>query len=114
MILQTVTVDPDEKGHSVSPLVFDFSSKYSLYRKCRRNFVVSFFFFFFLGGGGEGGGLRFTSEGYLTDVAVYANFRNTWHPGYKTFFMLNSAEHEIYPAHTMTSRNKQYGRDFKI
>ena len=23
----------------------------------------------------------------------------TWTQGYKTFFMLNSAEHEIYPAH---------------
>ena len=22
-----------------------------------------------------------------------------WPPGYKTFFMLKSAEHEIYPAH---------------
>ena len=24
---------------------------------------------------------------------------NVWPQGYKTFFMLNSAEHEIYPAH---------------
>ena len=56
-----------------------------------------FIYLFFLGGGGGG---RFTGEGYLTDVAGNANFRKTWHRGYKTFFfMLNSAEHEIYPAH---------------
>ena len=29
------------------------------------------------------------------DVPVY----KTWPRGYKTFFMLNSAEHKIYPAH---------------
>ena len=25
--------------------------------------------------------------------------RETWPPSYKSFFMINSAEHEIYPAH---------------
>ena len=35
---------------------------------------------------------------------VYATFMHkmqpkTWPRGYKTFFMLNSAEHENYPAH---------------
>ena len=27
------------------------------------------------------------------------DFNQTWPRGYKTFFMLNSAEPEIYPAH---------------
>ena len=33
----------------------------------------------------------------VIDVNFYTVF--TWPLGYKTFFMLNSAEHEIYPAH---------------
>ena len=28
------------------------------------------------------------------------SYLETWPQGYKTFFTLNSAEHEIYPAHT--------------
>ena len=28
-----------------------------------------------------------------------------WNQGYKTFFMLNSAEHKIYPAHKCLNAN---------
>ena len=31
-----------------------------------------------------------------TEFRLHSTF---WPRGYKTFFMLNSAEHEIYPAH---------------
>ena len=37
--------------------------------------------------------------GMTVSVAEQAGLCLTWSQGYKTFFMLDSAEHEIYPAH---------------
>ena len=36
---------------------------------------------------------------YLNPTAKSNIFWKSWSRGYKTFFMLNSAEHEIFPAH---------------
>ena len=38
----------------------------------------------------------------------------TWPQGYKKFFMLNSAEHEIYPANKCLNANNQYCWHFNI
>ena len=37
---------------------------------------------------------------WLGSYAIFKGVR-TWPRGYKTFFMLNSAEHKIYPAHNV-------------
>ena len=37
------------------------------------------------------------SRSLIRDFAVHYRINNYWPPGYKTFFMLNSAKHEIFP-----------------
>ena len=37
----------------------------------------------------------------LAGVAINTNVHKGWPRGYKTFSMLKSAEHEIYPAHNV-------------
>ena len=45
--------------------------------------------------------LLLTSDSCKAAVSYCQRYGYTkyWSQGYKTFFMLNSAEHEIYPAH---------------
>ena len=46
--------------------------------------------------------LRYQCSSYreLTNSLLeFSSFQFTWPRGYKTFFMLNSTEHEIFPAH---------------
>ena len=44
-------------------------------------------------------GLQDSSDLERISLKVYGQGSNSWPRGYKTFFVLNSAEHEIYPAH---------------
>ena len=36
---------------------------------------------------------------FCCENSIYTSLYNTWPRGYKTFFVHNSTEHEIYPAH---------------
>ena len=42
---------------------------------------------------------NFKTLNLIVSVAVQDGLSLSWPRGYKTFLMLNSAEHEIYPAH---------------
>ena len=42
--------------------------------------------------------IQFVSHYFAVEISIHS-LCNTWPRGDKTFFILNSAKHEIYPAH---------------